>query len=319
VYSYEPIPKELSINEAKYVLGAQANVWTEYITNPAKAEYMIFPRMSALSEVLWSAKEQRNWQNFEQRLATQFKRYELWKSNFSNAYYDLQSDVAFSSGYDGTVLLSFKTNMPNAVISYVPSTDGKEKQYTQPIQIDRSQTIVAVYKKENSTTVNSALKHNFSFNKATGRRITTSPGPSPTYAGNGGSFSLVNGLKSEKGFNSREWCGWMNQDVEVIIDLRQPTEINRIILNVLDQKNSWIYPPMVNEVAVGNDRDTFMPVDLSLKDVIDAEYIRTIPLYFDKLTTRYVRLKLSSFPKIPEGRPGAGKTAWFFIDEIEVH
>jgi hexosaminidase len=319
VYNYEPIPKELLIEEGKFILGAQGNLWTEYVSNPSKVEYMIFPRMSALSEVLWSSKEQRNWKSFEQRLPTQIKRYELWKSNYSNAYYDLQSEVAFSSGYDGTVQLSFKTNTPNAMISYVQSTDEKEKPYIQPIKIDRSQTVVAVYKKENSTTVASALKHNFSFNKATGRRITTSPGPSPTYAGNGGTFSLVNGLKSEKGFNSREWCGWMNQDVEVIIDLRQPTEINRIILNVLDQKNSWIYPPMVNEVAVGNDRNTFTPVDLRLKDVTDAEYIRTIPLYFDKLTTRYVRLKLSSFPKIPEGRPGAGKTAWFFIDEIEVH
>lgn len=319
VYSYEPIPKELTSDEAKYILGAQANVWTEYITNISKVEYMIFPRMSALSEVVWSTKEQRNWQNFEQRLATQFKRYELWKSNYSNAYYDLQSEVEFSSGYDGTVQLSFKTNMPNAIISYVQSTDEKEKQYTQRIQIDRSQTIVAVCKKEGLITVTSALKHNFSFNKATGRRITTSPAPSPTYAGNGGTFSLVNGLKSERGINSREWCGWVSNEVELIIDLRQPTEINRIILNVLDQKNSWIYPPIVKEVAVGSDRNLFTPIHLSLKDVTDAEYTRNIPLYFDKLTTRFVRLKLASFPKIPEGRPGAGRTAWFFLDEIEIH
>ncbi|MFX5530297.1 family 20 glycosylhydrolase, partial [Acinetobacter baumannii] len=65
VYSYEPLPKQLNAEEAKYVLGAQANVWTEYITNPNKVEYMIFPRMSALSEVLWSSKEQRNWSQFE--------------------------------------------------------------------------------------------------------------------------------------------------------------------------------------------------------------------------------------------------------------
>lgn len=319
VYGYEPIPKELSSDEAKYILGAQANVWTEYITNPSKVEYMIFPRMSALSEVLWSTKEQRNWQNFEQRLITQFKRYELWKSNYSNAYYDLQSEVGFSSGYDGTVQLSFKTNLPNAVISYVQSTDEKEKNYTQPIKIDRSQTVVAVYKKENSTLVTSGIKHNFSFNKATGRRITTSPAPASSYAGNGGNFGLVNGLKSEKGINSIEWCGWVSNEVELIIDLRQPTEINRIILNVLDQKNSWIYPPIVKEVAIGNDRNTFTPVNLNSKDFTDAEYIKNIPMYFDKITTRYVRLKLSSLPKIPEGRPGAGRTAWFFIDEIEIH
>jgi hexosaminidase len=69
VYNYEPIPKDLSKEEEKYILGAQANVWAEYITNTSKVEYHIFPRMSALSEVLWSKKEQRNWQSFEDTIA----------------------------------------------------------------------------------------------------------------------------------------------------------------------------------------------------------------------------------------------------------
>ncbi|MEO6730579.1 MAG: beta-N-acetylhexosaminidase [Ferruginibacter sp.] len=86
VYSYEPIPKELNPDQAKYILGAQANVWTEYITTPAKVEYMIFPRMSALSETLWSTKESRNWLLFEPRLRDQFKRYDLWKANYSKSW-----------------------------------------------------------------------------------------------------------------------------------------------------------------------------------------------------------------------------------------
>ena len=57
VYNYEPIPKQLSKEDEKYVIGAQANLWTEYIANPKKLEYMLFPRMTALSEVLWSPKE----------------------------------------------------------------------------------------------------------------------------------------------------------------------------------------------------------------------------------------------------------------------
>ncbi len=88
VYSYEPVPKELNEEEAKFVRGAQANVWTEYINNTGKVEYMIFPRISALSEVLWSKKEDKNWENFEKRLLIQFKRYELWKLNYSKAYFD---------------------------------------------------------------------------------------------------------------------------------------------------------------------------------------------------------------------------------------
>lgn len=82
VYSYEPVPGELSPEEAKYVMGAQANLWTEYIKTPSKAEYMIFPRMSALSEVLWSRKETRDWADFEPRLREQIRRYDLWKAHY---------------------------------------------------------------------------------------------------------------------------------------------------------------------------------------------------------------------------------------------
>ena len=82
VYNYEPIPGELNATEAPFVLGAQGNVWTEYIGSDAKLEYMIFPRMSALSEVLWSPKDRRDWNNFTLRLPDLMKRYGLWGVNY---------------------------------------------------------------------------------------------------------------------------------------------------------------------------------------------------------------------------------------------
>jgi hexosaminidase len=82
VYSYEPIPKELNAEEAKYVMGAQGNVWTEYIGNNSKLEYMIFPRMTALSEVLWSPKASRDINDFKQRLTEMIMRYGLWGANY---------------------------------------------------------------------------------------------------------------------------------------------------------------------------------------------------------------------------------------------
>jgi hexosaminidase len=88
VYGYEPVPKEMSEADAKYVLGAQANVWTEYMKYPSKVEYMIFPRMSALSEVLWSSKENRNWDHFEKRMLNEFKRYDWWGVTYSKAFFD---------------------------------------------------------------------------------------------------------------------------------------------------------------------------------------------------------------------------------------
>ena len=82
VYDYEPIPKELNEEQGKFVLGAQGNVWTEYMAYPSKVEYMILPRMSALAEVLWTSKEKKNKSGFMNRLTTQKKRYDLWGLNY---------------------------------------------------------------------------------------------------------------------------------------------------------------------------------------------------------------------------------------------
>ncbi|MBX3297599.1 MAG: family 20 glycosylhydrolase [Acidobacteria bacterium] len=68
VYSFEPVPPELTAEEAKYVIGGQANIWTEYMKTPQHIEYMAFPRMLALSEVLWSKKEDRDFADFQRRL-----------------------------------------------------------------------------------------------------------------------------------------------------------------------------------------------------------------------------------------------------------
>ena len=70
VYAFEPVPAELSATEARHVLGAQANMWTEYVTTPAHVEYMIYPRALALSEVLWSPAPARDWVSFVGRLPT---------------------------------------------------------------------------------------------------------------------------------------------------------------------------------------------------------------------------------------------------------
>lgn len=82
VYSYNPIPKELTADEAKYVLGAQANIWTEYLKKPENVEYMMLPRMLALSEVNWSPLEAKNFADFKSRLPNQFVRLDMQKVNY---------------------------------------------------------------------------------------------------------------------------------------------------------------------------------------------------------------------------------------------
>lgn len=86
VYNYEPVPAVLTPAEARYIWGAQGNLWTEYITNPAKVEYMLFPRLDALSEVLWSPKSKRNFPAFQERLKQQLRRYDFMGIRYSRRY-----------------------------------------------------------------------------------------------------------------------------------------------------------------------------------------------------------------------------------------
>lgn len=82
VYKYEPIPTELPVENGRYILGGQANIWTEYMPTPSKVEYMMFPRVTALSEVLWSPESVRNWDDFQKRLPYELKRYDLWGTHY---------------------------------------------------------------------------------------------------------------------------------------------------------------------------------------------------------------------------------------------
>lgn len=86
VYNYEPVPAELNAEQAKYIWGGQGCLWSEYITNPAKVQYQLFPRLDALSEILWSPTEKRNYPDFQKRLKTQFKRYDLMGITYSKRY-----------------------------------------------------------------------------------------------------------------------------------------------------------------------------------------------------------------------------------------
>jgi hexosaminidase len=82
VYSYEPIPAELTAEEAKYILGVQTNLWTEYVATTKKAEYMLLPRLQAQAEVGWTQKELKNFDDFAKRLETDYLRLEKMGVNF---------------------------------------------------------------------------------------------------------------------------------------------------------------------------------------------------------------------------------------------
>lgn len=82
VYGFEPVPTELTPQQAKHILGAQSQLWTEYIPNPRHLEYMAFPRLVALSEAVWSGKDRRDYANFMQRLPVHLQRLDALDVNY---------------------------------------------------------------------------------------------------------------------------------------------------------------------------------------------------------------------------------------------
>ena len=82
VYGYEPIPAALNAEQARHVLGAQCQLWTEYIPNPQHLEYMAFPRLCALAEVTWSPAARKDYADFNARLRTHLARLDVIGVNY---------------------------------------------------------------------------------------------------------------------------------------------------------------------------------------------------------------------------------------------
>ena len=326
VYNYEPLPKELNAAESKFILGTQGNVWTEYINNPKLLEYQVFPRMSALSEVLWTPKEKRDLKDFENRLPAMFKRYEQWGASYSEAYYELQASILPSANYDGVLWkLETRNKNKNVIIAQIDTTLKEQTIYfprhTSEIKITETGKYIAMIdSKEGSKR---SVIQNFSINKATGKKITLKEQPAERWKGNG-AFTLVNGIIAEKKLDQpQEWIGFSGKDLEAVIDLGKNVTINTIRLHVLKQEYSWIYLPAYVEFFISNDGINFTSAGKQIPDAnSDVRSIETnfnnISTTFNTVSARYIKVFAKNAGTIPEGKRGAGNPAWLMVDEIEV-
>jgi hexosaminidase len=323
IYNYEPVPAVLNAEQQTHILGAQGNVWTEYIANTSKLEYMVFPRMIALSEVLWSPKAKRDWKDFERRLPIIFERLDAAKINYSKAYYDLKATVLPTENNDG-VYWKLESNLPNERIFYETGfEDSQINTYSKPLFLSLlNYECKAWLQNANGIALGSRLKQKFHFNKATGKKITLVNQPSKTYPGDG-AFTLVNGVQNEKGTaRSSEFLGFQGTDLDATIDFGKDVDISTIKLHTLNQNRSWIYLPSEIEVSFIPYIDTTIvtrhpPIVSLFHKVADKNNVQAIQLTEQK-TCRYLRVRAKNFGTIPAGQPGEGKGAWLFVDEIEV-
>ncbi len=323
-YGYEPVPAVLNEEQAKYVLGAQGNLWTEYIEYPSKVEYMVFPRMTALSEVVWSPKEKRNWDDFEQRLRTQFKRYDLWKAHYSNAYFDLKSTVLPAVDNNG-LQMKLETKQGDAQVFYkihdsnsawtVKPTGGER--YMNPFPITANGTITS-WMVVNGAVKGKVITQNIIVNKATGKKILLTYPAAKNYPGDG-PFTLVNGIQNEKGLaRSKEFLGFEGQDCEAVLDLGSTTPINEIIVHTYEQQGSWIYFPGGINIAQSEDGQTFTPLQSAVSITKAADKTKATITLEKAVNTRYLKITILNAGVIPDGMPGAGHKAWLFVDELEL-
>lgn len=88
VYSYNPLSAELTKDQHKYILGAQANLWTEYIEDFSKLEYMLLPRLAAIAEVGWSNNDNKNWPDFKSRLNSLREKYDQLGFNYAKHVFE---------------------------------------------------------------------------------------------------------------------------------------------------------------------------------------------------------------------------------------
>jgi hexosaminidase len=313
-YSYEPIPKELTQEEGKYVMGAQGNVWTEYMRYPAKVEYQIFPRMSALSEVLWSPKESRDWKGFEKRLPVQFKRYELWGANYSDAYYDIAGNIENAPDKNG-VQVSLQGRHPEDDLLYRINKDAEPKCYTGPVVVREDARFQALYYKDRKLV--DSVSFNIRVNKATGKTVTLNPQASSYYPGNG-PFTLVDGIINEKGALNKEALGFRS-DVEAVIDLGGLQKISGVMIHTIQSARSYVYPPKSVEAFASEDGTTYKPLGSGIPVVSKGGVKAVAKLDFKPITARFVRLKVNQLPQVPAGESGAGEKTWVFLDEIQVN
>jgi hexosaminidase len=152
VYSYEPTPEELSAAEAKHVLGAQGNVWTEYIQTEKQVEYQALPRMSAMAEVVWTRKVLRDYEKFLHRMERQYQRFDAMNLN-----YRVPTPVtsAQSFVFTDSLIIDFHNATEESEILF--TTDGSDPQasgnvYTKPLVVRSNTAVKAITRMKSGKT-----------------------------------------------------------------------------------------------------------------------------------------------------------------------
>lgn len=317
VYSYEPMPKSLSPEEQKYIVGVQANLWTEYIPDFKQVQYMVLPRMAALCESQWCAPEKKNYEAFLQRVSRLIDIYAKNGWNYATHIFDVMLDLKPNTE-TGTLDAVART-IDNAPIYY--TLDGSEpttasEKYTDVIKIDKPCTLRTVAIRPSGSS--KITKDEISFSKSSMKPITMLQPINKQYEFSGATV-LVDGMTGNMNYKTGRWIAFYTNDLDAVIDLKEATEISSMTLHTCVEKGDWIFDTRGITVSVSDDNQTFKEVASEAYPAMkesDPNQIYTHELKFDPVKTRYVKVKALSEQKIPSWHGGKGNPGFLFVDEI---
>jgi hexosaminidase len=324
VYAFEPTPPGLSEAESAHVLGAQANLWTEFIPTPSHAEYMVLPRMAAMAEVGWTARNRRDWAGFKARLARQFERYDRAGLNWAKSCYEVLISPALVPG-KREIAVSLDTESDRPEIRFtldgtIPSAGSPL--FARPFTLKETRVVKASSFADGQP-LRGVSEEKLVVHKALGRSVKLDVPPSQDYTG-GGPLGLVDGRLGTEAMEDSRWQGFEGNDLAATIDLGRRENVERVAIGFLQDPGSWVFLPAEVEILISNDGREFQKA-AALANLTDPQRRLAGPAFreefsarIDRAKVRYVRVVAKNIGTCPEGHPGAGQKAWLAADEIIV-
>lgn len=319
VYSFEPAPEVLTAEQKGHILGPQANLWTEYITEPEHVEYMLLPRLAAMSEVQWMLSVKKDYDQFLKRLQQLIALYDKLGYNYATHVFDVKATL--TPNFDTNALDVSFTTIDNAPVYYTlddTEPDESASHYADKFSIRESTKLKAVAIRNGKKSKVFSEEIVISKSSFMPVELLTTPAASYTYEG---ASMLVDGLNGNgTNYRTGRWMGFQGEDLVAVVDLLQPTDISSVEIRNAVVTGDWIFDASEIIIEQSADNKTYSPVaTLSVDDDRKDHWaeVSTHRLTFEAVTSRYFKVTVKS-PLMPEWHPGKGERAFIFVDEIRL-
>lgn len=321
VYTLDPVPDGIAPENEKFIKGGQANLWTENIVTQEHIEYMLMPRMAALSEVLWSSTDNKDWKRFTEKLDRQLDRYQANDWNYAESSLTPMVKSQSMAG-DGSLVVEIANELDGYPIRY--TTDGSEPTvssalYEKPITITTPSTLKASTFRHDKP-VGYLLTVPNLLNKATKSKVIYTTPFDKRYNG-GGDSSLVDNRYAIKRGDDKAWQGFEKQNMDLTVDMATAQQISRASLRFFQHIGSTsVMLPL--EVIVSTSSDGVNFTEVARKAMAENSnpdgFVEDVEILFPKTEARYVKIVAVNRGTLAEGHPRRGDNAWVFTDEISI-